>query len=298
MANLTQTTSEVQAILDNAKNLTVEATTVKIGIDAGLGSTGNSCVAIGTNALKNTNSAIETVAIGYNALSLNDNSGGGDEGLYNTAVGANALKNNTSGHHNTALGWQALKANTIGIGNTGFGEDALFSNTIGTNNCAIGTHSGLYMTQGHYNTTIGSNSLSSQTIADGNTCMGYSALKDLTTGSNNVAIGRQAGGMTPWSNNPTTDSLCVMIGYQNTTYSGGPFTNGIGIGYQAFIRSSNAAYIGNNAVANCYFGKGTTTDANTKLWFGKLNLSDIPTSSDGLSSGDVWSNGNILTIVP
>ena len=28
-----------------------------------------------------------------------------------------------------------------------------------------------------------------------------------------------------------------------------------------------------------------------------LNISDIPTSSAGLSSGDVWSNAGVLTIV-
>ena len=28
-----------------------------------------------------------------------------------------------------------------------------------------------------------------------------------------------------------------------------------------------------------------------------LNISDIPTSSAGLSSGDVWSNSGVLTIV-
>lgn len=28
-----------------------------------------------------------------------------------------------------------------------------------------------------------------------------------------------------------------------------------------------------------------------------LNLSDVPTSADGLSSGDVWSNEGVLTIV-
>jgi len=29
-----------------------------------------------------------------------------------------------------------------------------------------------------------------------------------------------------------------------------------------------------------------------------LNISDIPTSSTGLSSGDVWSNSGVLTIIP
>ena len=30
----------------------------------------------------------------------------------------------------------------------------------------------------------------------------------------------------------------------------------------------------------------------------KLRISGLPTSSTGLSSGDVWSNGGVLTIVP
>lgn len=296
MANLTQSTVEVQAILDNAETVKVDTTGVYIGNNSG-GATGINNVGIGGNALNAISALREVVAIGYDAMK-NTVLGTGDEGLYNVAVGCRAMRDNTTGHHNTALGWQALQANTVGTGNTAFGEDAMFKNTTGTNNCSIGTHSGLEMTEGSYNTNIGSNSLGAQTIANGNTCVGYKSLLDITTGSNNVAIGTQAGGVTPWGYNPTTDSLCVMIGYQTTTHSGGPFTNSVALGYQAHIRSSNGVWIGNNSVTDAYFGIGTSSNADTKLWFGKFNLSDIPTSASGLSSGDVWADSNVLTIVP
>lgn len=30
----------------------------------------------------------------------------------------------------------------------------------------------------------------------------------------------------------------------------------------------------------------------------KLNIASLPTSADGLSSGDIWANSNVLTVVP
>src|SRR5262245_22841755 len=55
-------------------------------------------------------------------------------GLYNTALGAFALTNNTSGSSNTATGERALFSNTTGEGNTATGNDALDDNTTGSFN--------------------------------------------------------------------------------------------------------------------------------------------------------------------
>src|SRR5205814_4556880 len=56
----------------------------------------------------------------------------------NTALGVDALFNNTTGLDNTAIGWNALDFNTTGSANTAIGYDALFSNTMGTDNAASG----------------------------------------------------------------------------------------------------------------------------------------------------------------
>ena len=47
----------------------------------------------------------------------------------NTATGAQALANNTTGDWNTADGYQALLYNTSGNANTAVGVNALYSNT-------------------------------------------------------------------------------------------------------------------------------------------------------------------------
>jgi hypothetical protein len=56
----------------------------------------------------------------------------------NTAVGAGALANNTTGRGNTASGAFALNGNTTGGVNTASGAGALVGNTTGSNNIALG----------------------------------------------------------------------------------------------------------------------------------------------------------------
>src|SRR5437762_4799316 len=93
-------------------------------------------------------------AEGFQAL-LNVNTA---VGVFNTAVGAKALKADTSGAHNTAVGGQALLSNN-GSSNTAVGVNALVTNTTGSQNTAVG--------QG---------ALASNTTADLNTATGFQAL--------------------------------------------------------------------------------------------------------------------------
>jgi hypothetical protein len=64
--------------------------------------------------------------------------GGGDPYSDNTAIGLNALLNNTTGAGNTANGKNALVNNTTGGANTAIGKDALLNNTTGNANTALG----------------------------------------------------------------------------------------------------------------------------------------------------------------
>src|SRR6516164_2590391 len=66
--------------------------------------------------------ANDNTAVGQNAL-LNNT------GANNTAIGFNALLSNTTGFLNTAIGVQALQFNTTGTNNTAAGFEALFNNT-------------------------------------------------------------------------------------------------------------------------------------------------------------------------
>src|SRR5437762_2620016 len=109
----------------------------------------------------------------------NNNTAEGEDALFsldtllgtdNTAIGFDALYNNTTGSFNTANGVHALHRNTIGNYNTASGQGALFRNTTGGNNTADG--------QNARRNTIGSS----------NIALGSYAGFNLTTGSNNIDI--------------------------------------------------------------------------------------------------------------
>jgi hypothetical protein len=87
--------------------------------------------ALGQSALVN-NTAVANTAVGFQALQNNT------VGPANTAVGYNALENNLSGGSNMAIGHGALESNTYGGGNTASGVVALEMNTSGESNTATG----------------------------------------------------------------------------------------------------------------------------------------------------------------
>jgi hypothetical protein len=76
-------------------------------------------------------------------------------GSWNTAAGAEALRNNVSGSYNTASGGQALLHNQVGNENTALGINALLSNTTGSNNIGVGQNAGWRVTTGSNNIHIG-----------------------------------------------------------------------------------------------------------------------------------------------
>ena len=61
-----------------------------------------------------------------------------DSWINNTAVGADAVLNNTLGNQNTAVGSAAIVGNGEGNSNTAVGYNALFHNGTGDNNTADG----------------------------------------------------------------------------------------------------------------------------------------------------------------
>ena len=103
---------------------------------------------------------------------------------FNTAVGVEALHDNTTGGLNTAVGFSALLHCTEGFDNTALGSNALFFLTTGDNNTAVGHDAGVNLTTGNNNTALG-----------------RSAGANLTTNdSNNIDIGFNVGGVAGESN--------------------------------------------------------------------------------------------------
>jgi trimeric autotransporter adhesin len=109
-----------------------------------------------------------------------------------TAVGFQALFNNTTGLGDAALGYQALFTNTTGSDNTGLGHKTLFNNTTGFENTATGSGALFSNTTGSLNVATGGSALPSNTTGTRNTAAGCQALLNNITGSRNTATGFDA----------------------------------------------------------------------------------------------------------
>lgn len=104
---------------------------------------------------------------------------------------------------------------------------------------------------------------------------------------------------------PGTGEFTTLGG--NNTYAQIFYWQGGG-GCQLIGGAVNGAFRILDTTGNTGFLLASTTDAvafrkadnsgDAKATMGKLTISAIPTSSSGLSSGDVYSNAGILTIVP
>jgi len=169
---------------------------------------GGANTALGVNALDSVNPAtgINNTAVGANALT-NDTSG-----FSNVAIGAFALANNTTGNFNMAIGTEALRdnnanfnlaigfrvgfLNTTGKHLTGIGAAAMRNNTTGDFNTAIGAAALFNNSTPSFNVAVGDSALTAfngTTAFDGaNTAVGSIALSALTSGQENVAVGRRA----------------------------------------------------------------------------------------------------------
>ena len=120
-------------------------------------------------------------------------------GLFNTAVGQEALFTVTTGNRNTAVGTSALNKNT-NDSNTAVGIDALNHNTSGHHNTAVGdsalfSNVGGTFSHGQFNTAVGVGALKSNTTGFENTALGINAGSAITTGSGDIVIGAGIGGV-------------------------------------------------------------------------------------------------------
>ena len=173
------------------------------GTNAGASGQGTDDAGFGFNVLKSEAAGSSgNTAIGWEAMQNNstgdDNTASGALALFanttgsaNTASGEGALSSNTTGTDNTASGFAALVSNTIGGGNTAYGEAALSANTSGNSNVATGIQALLDNTTGSNNTASGNDALMSNTTGSGNTAAGVNAL-GVSNGGQNTADGNSA----------------------------------------------------------------------------------------------------------
>jgi hypothetical protein len=177
-------------------------------------------IAIGAFALQAKQTGSRDVAIGFEALSANNNASATEP---NVAVGNRALRVNT-GVRNVAVGSSAAAAHT-GDEITAVGFGALTAAT-GADNVGVGYNAGFSVVGGGRNTYVGSNSGTLST-GSGNVGIGYTALRSVT-GNNNVAIGSWNSGSNLETMRGSGNTQSVAIGSSTMTFNNGSQNTYIG----------------------------------------------------------------------
>lgn len=217
-----------------------------LGDDSGLGITnGNHNIAIGNETLRFAGDISFLTAVGDSALHKVGQGTIASQGTMNTAFGAKAMKNTTTGQSNTAIGHEVLYHNTGGDFCVAVGKHALKDNTTGDWNTAVGTSSLLMNTDGDRNTALGYQAMYENTTGLQNTAIGYDAHYNADTGDKNTALGAGSLYGTESGNNNT--AIGHEAGYTNVQGDGNVF-----IGYQAGYSETgnNTLYIDNSNTAN------------------------------------------------
>jgi hypothetical protein len=153
--------------------------------------------------------------------------GSDDQASYNTAMGASALHNVTTGSFNTAFGISSAYDITTGSYNTAIGIKALNKNTTGSYNTAIGIEAGVYYTGGFPNdTTVVNNSIYvgalTRSLANNQTneiVIGYGVTG---TGSNTVIIGNTSIVQTTLKGTVITDASTTTRAGLNLPHGAAP----------------------------------------------------------------------------
>ncbi len=255
---------------------------------------GNTGVGIGALATPNTDNTNpdfgqNNTALGYNAMQNNTT------GHWNVAVGYQALKSNTIGLHNTAVGYNALSANTEGKINTAIGDDALEHNTTGSENVAIGNHVMWNSTTGYRNIGIGLNALSESDsqkniaigceamqlakYAFGNIGIGDKTLQFASHGRGNVGIGTESlRNLTNGENNIAIGTMALHWNYEGD----GNTAVGHLAGYS--VAGSGGVYIGNKAGYNetgnnKLYIENSIADEDNALIYGEFDNDILRTNS-------------------
>ncbi len=216
-----------------------------------------------------------------------------NSGIQNIAVGAEAMKANTTGFSNTAVGYQALLNNTTGNYNNALGNNTLISNTTGTGNTASGAGCLYYNTTGSYNTAVGYDALITNTTGLGNTANGTGALFNNTTGNYNVGFGYEAlktnangayntaMGTSALSNN-TSGGFNVAQGY-NALRANTVGGYNVASGYLAL--SANTSGTGNTSLGHNTLVSNTTGSSNTAIGNGAGPTLNNLNNTTALGSG-------------
>lgn len=278
--------------------------------------------AVGVQALSSNTTGADNTAMG--ALSLSSNNA-----TNNSAFGYAALRLNTSGGSNSAFGENVFSNNTTGSGNIAFGveagrfiADGTTDLTIANNSVFLGRDTRAAADNQTNQIVIGHEAigLGSNTIVLGNTSTTHGRwYGNLLIGtSTNSGFQLDVNGTGRFSSSVTAGGTNYLVNtstgtattYQRILNTGGDLILGINNSAGNSLASGGLSYatmMYNNTNTALQFG----TNADIKLTItsggnvligtstngaSKLRISGLPTSSSGLSSGDVWSDSGTLKI--
>ncbi len=186
----------------------------------------------------------------------------------NTAVGSDALSNNTTGDHNVATGLAALQFNTTGVQNTANGGLTLWSNTTGIRNTAHGF-----------------GALFKNSIGSENTAIGYQADVSIGNLTNATAIGANAT-VSQDSSLVLGNAAKVGIGTSSPDAKlhvvGRTCIDGDRI---EFVNTGNSVFIGAGAGANDDFSNNhNTAVGDSALYFNSTGFGNVANGKEALQS--------------
>jgi trimeric autotransporter adhesin len=204
------------------------------------------------------------------------------KGLSNVLIGAGAGAVNT-GSFNSFLGKDAGRINTTGQQNFFFGTSAGYNNIGGSFNAFLGVNAGFNNSSGDYNLFFGPLSGFTNTSGQQNTAIGAGAGYGNTIGKFNLFMGTNAG----FSN--TSGDGNTYLGYN----SGGSATlmNATAIGSNAVASASNTVVLGNGATTITGTGLG-----GSGLRFPNLTSGSAVTSVPGGRVLSVDGSGNVVLV--
>ena len=169
--------------------------------------------------------------------------GGGGQ-LTNTALGRDALRDNTTGERNTAMGNQSLMASRFGSSNTSVGSSSQTANFSGSNNTSFGSEALASVIASDNNVAVGAQTLYATTGSD-NTAVGHNALRNITASNGNIALGALSGSQIASGTELLTATNSIFIGNDARANASGQ-SNQIVIGHGAVGIGTNSVVIGNN----------------------------------------------------
>ncbi len=204
---------------------------------------GNHNTAIGNEAMYDETTASYNTVIGD--LAMSGSSNGASTYFYNTSLGYHSLFGITTGNDNTAIGDLAASGRTTGTFGVAAGYQALTANTTSTSNVALGSNALLTVVTGASNTAIGAGALDLTTVSH-NTAIGDSVLYSNTTGTYNTGVGYRAlttTAATGATGGNTTGTYNTGLGY-NADVSSNTLINTTTLGANAYASTSNELILG------------------------------------------------------